>query len=185
MRSWVSVGFVCHDPGSVSINIVHHSSHIDQNIKMLIKSIKKQSKCLVSILIKMSFTLYTAEFYSLTNQLQLKVKKIADWVRCNIIYSKISQNSRTYKMKNMWQNEKHMILKSHSVYHVLNKVHNLILTSVCAEHFLNLRLCQHWSDLSSYTCTWAFTCSQWLLWECQLDDLWVHRSYIWKISLLI
>ena len=64
-----------HDSDSVSINIVHHSSHTDQNNQ---KINQKQLKCLVSILIKMFFTLYTAEFYSLTDWLQLKVKKVAD-----------------------------------------------------------------------------------------------------------
>ena len=82
---------------------VKNSQNADESIKMLIKkSIKKQSKCLVSTLIKMSFTLYTAEFYSLADQLQLRVKKIADWVKCNIIYLKISWNSRAYKIKNTW-----------------------------------------------------------------------------------
>ena len=73
-----------------------------KSIKTLIKkSIKKQSKHLMLILIKMFLIFYTAEFYSLTDQLWLKIKKVADWMRCNIIYSKISQNSRAYKMKNI------------------------------------------------------------------------------------
>src|SRR6266487_4024483 len=54
------------------------TAHINQNIKMLIKLIKKQLKHLISTLIKTSLIFYTAEFYSSTNQLQLRVKKIAD-----------------------------------------------------------------------------------------------------------
>ena len=139
----------------------------------------------MSILIKMSLILCIARFYNLINWLQLRVKKVADWVKCCIIHSKISQNSRTYEMKNTWQNEKHVISKFHSIYCVLNKAHDLILMSVCMKHFLNLRLCQHWSDWSSYACAWAFACSQQPLWRCQLGGLWVHRSCIWKISLII
>ena len=139
----------------------------------------------MSILIKMSLTLYTAEFYSLTDWLQLKVKRVADWVKYSIIYSKISQNSRTYEMKNMWWNEKHMTLKSHSVHCVLNKACDLILMSVCVKHLLNLRSCQCWSDLSSYACAWAFACNEQLLWRCQLNDSQVCRNYIWKINLFI
>ena len=104
------VDFVHHDSDSVSINVVHHSSHTDQNIKTLIKSIKilikksikKQLKHLVSTFVKMSLILYTAEFYSSVSWLWLKVKKVADWMKYNIIHSKISWNSRAYKMKNMW-----------------------------------------------------------------------------------
>ena len=153
---------------------------------MLIKLIKKQSKHLMLILIKIFFTLYTVRFYSLVSWLWLKVKKVADWVRCNIIYSKIHQNSKAYKIKNMWlQNEKHMTSKSYLIHHVLNKVHDLILTSVCMKHFLNLKLHQCWSDWFFYACTWAFAHNWQSLWRCQLDNSWVHKSYIQKISLLI
>ena len=133
----------------------------------------------------MSLILYTVKFYNSADQLQLRVKKVADWVKCSIIHSKISQNSRAYKMKNTWWNKKHMTSKSHSVHHVSNKACDLILISVCVRHFLNLKLCQHWSDWFSYACAWAFTHSQWLLWRCQLDDSQICRSYIQKISLLI
>ena len=131
---------------------------------MLIKSIKhwlkNQSKYLVSTFIKTSFIFCTAEFYSSADWLQLRVKRIADWMRCSIIHSKISQNSRAYKMKNTWWNEKHVTLKSHSIHHVSNKTCDFILTSVCVRHFLNSRLHQCWSDLSSYTCAWVFACNQ-------------------------
>ena len=138
------------------------------------------------IFIKTSLTFYTAEFYSLTDQLWLKVKRVADWMRCNIIYSKISQNSKTYEMKNIWlQNEKHMTLKSHSVHHVSNKACDLILTSVCMRHFLNLKLYQHWSDWFSYTYIWVFTHSQQSLWRHQLNNSWVCKNYIQKINLFI
>ena len=139
----------------------------------------------MSTLIKTFFTFYTTEFYSLTDQLQLRVKRVADWVKCNIIHPKISQNSRTYKMKNTWWNEKHMTLKSHSIHCVLNKACDLILMSVCVRYFLNLKLCQCWSDWFSCTCTWVCVCSWQLLSEYQLDDWWAYKSYIWKINLLI
>ena len=82
----MSIDFIHHDSDSVSINVVHCSSHISQNNqKTSIKLInidqkinQKQLKYLVLILIKTSLTLYTAEFYSSADQLQLKVKKIAD-----------------------------------------------------------------------------------------------------------
>ena len=89
--------------------------------------------------------------------LQLRVKKIADWMKCNIIYLKISWNSRAYKIKNTWLwNEKHVTLKFYSVHHVLNKAHDLILMLICTEHFLNLKLCQCWSNWFFYTCAWTF-----------------------------
>ena len=47
-------------------------SNTDQKIN------QKQSKHLMLIFIKTFFIFYTAEFYSLTDQLQLKVKKVAD-----------------------------------------------------------------------------------------------------------
>ena len=82
--------------------LIKNSQNVNESIKTLIKkSIKKQSKHLVLTLIKIFFTLYTAEFYSLTDWLWLKVKRVADWMKCSIIHSKISQNSRAYKMKNM------------------------------------------------------------------------------------
>ena len=95
----MSVDFVHHDSDSVSINIIHHSSHISQNNQ---KINQKQLKHLMSTFIKTSFIFYTAKFYSSASQLQLKVKKIADWIKYNIIYSKISQNFKAYKMKNIW-----------------------------------------------------------------------------------
>jgi len=59
--------------------LIKNNQNIDESIKMLIKkSIKKQSKCLMSIFIKMFFIFYTAEFYSSVDQLQLKIKKVAD-----------------------------------------------------------------------------------------------------------
>ena len=75
-----------------------------------------------------------------------------------------------------------MISKSNSVHCVSNKVHDLTLMLICVEHFLNLKLHQHWSDWSSYACAWAFACSWWSSWEHQLDDLWVCRSCIQKMS---
>ena len=69
-------------------------------IKLSIKNLKL--KYLMLIFIKTFFIFCTTKFYSSANWLQLKVKKVADWVKYNIIYSKISQNSRAYKMKNTW-----------------------------------------------------------------------------------
>ena len=94
----MSVDFIYYDSNSVSINVIYHSSHTSQNNQ---KINQKQSKYLVSTLIKMSLTLYTAEFYSSADQLQLKVKRVADWVKCNTIHSKIDQNSRAY-FKVIW-----------------------------------------------------------------------------------
>ena len=121
--------------------LIKNSQNISESIKMLIKkSIKKQSKHLISILIKTFLIFYTTEFYNLMSQLQLKVKRVVDWVKCNIIYLKISQNSKAYEMKNTWfQNEKHITLKSHSVHHVSNKAHDFILTFICMKHFSNLK----------------------------------------------
>ena len=94
MHNWISVDFVFQNSDSVSINVVYHSSHINQNNQ---KINKKQSKYLISIFIKTFFIFYIIKFYSSVSQLWLKIKKIADWIKYNTIYSKISQNSRTYK----------------------------------------------------------------------------------------
>ena len=82
----MSVDFVHHDSDSVSINVIHHNSHISQIIKKHQSSQsntnqkinQKQLKYLMSIFIKMFLIFYTAEFYSLADQLQLRVKKIVD-----------------------------------------------------------------------------------------------------------
>ena len=83
-----------------SVKII--KKHQSSQSKCWLKINQKQSKYLMSTLIKMFFILYTVRFYSLMSQLWLKVKKVADWVKCNIIHSKISQNSRAYEMKNTW-----------------------------------------------------------------------------------
>ncbi len=49
-----------------------NQSNIDQKIN------QKQLKHLVLIFIKIFLIFYTAEFYSLADQLQLRVKKVAD-----------------------------------------------------------------------------------------------------------
>ena len=148
MHDWVSVDFVHHSSGSVSINIVHHSSHTDQNNQknisqvnqtLIKKSIKKQSKCLVSILIKTSLTFYTAEFYSSADQLWLKVKKIADWVRCSIIHSKISQNSRTYEMKNTWLQSLIQYIM-YQIKHMISFWHSFAQSIFWIQNFINIDL---------------------------------------------
>ena len=136
MHSWVSVDFVHHNSGSVSINVVHHSSHISQNNQ---KINQIQSKYLVSTFIKMSLILYTAEFYSLTDWLQLKVKRVADWVRCSIIHSKISQNSKTYKMKNMWLWSLIQYIM-YQIKHVISSWHLFMQSIFWIQNFVNIDL---------------------------------------------
>ena len=91
----------------------------------------------MSIFIKTSFCFCIVRFYSSVSQLQLRVKRVADWMRCSIIYSKIDQNSRAYFIVVKWETcdsfilyrlyrLKHVISKSHSVHCVLNKVHDFI-----------------------------------------------------------
>ena len=157
----MSIDFIYHSSDSVSINIIHHSLHISQNNqKMLIKSIKhwlkNQSKHLMSIFIKISLILYTAEFYNLMSWLWLRVKRVADWMKCSIIHSKISQNSRAYEMKNTWFQS----LIQYIMYWIKH-----VISSWHTKYFLNSKLHQHWSNWFSYACTWAFTHSQQLLWR--------------------
>ena len=59
-----------------------NQSNIDQKIN------QKQLKHLMSTLIKISLIFYTTRFYSSMSQLWLRVKKVADWMKYNIIYSK-------------------------------------------------------------------------------------------------
>ena len=139
MHSWMSVDFIHHDSDSVSINIIHCSSHTDQNIKTSVKSIKKQSKCLVSTFIKMFLTFYTAEFYSLADWLWLKVKKVADWTKCNIIYSKISWNSRAYKIKNMWFQSLIQYIM-YQIKHVISSWHLFAQDIFWIQDFININL---------------------------------------------
>ena len=132
----MSINFVHHDFDSVSINVVYCSSHTGQNNQ---KINQKQLKCLVSILIKMFFTFYTVRFYSLTGQLWLKVKRVADWMRCNIIHSKISQNSRAYEMKNMWlQNFIQYIM--YQIKHVISFWHSFAQNIFWIWNFINIDL---------------------------------------------
>ncbi len=63
---------------------------------LITNQLKNQLKYQMSTLIKIYLTFCTIRFYSSADQLWLRVKKVADWVKYNIIYSKFNQDSKAY-----------------------------------------------------------------------------------------